>query len=102
MSRGCDFGRSGCRFEHLDGITVPAPAAGDLDDVLGDHLFVLDTELSPDGEMMEGPGSAVRQDVEPRQIATRGASVSGRRHALKLMPILSTRCGEPPHIDPSA
>lgn len=85
MSRGCDFSRPGRLFEHLDRTTVPAPPAGDLDDVLLQYLNVFDREVPADREMVEGAGLCVRDDVEPRQVAARRASVPGRGHGIKLI-----------------
>jgi hypothetical protein len=35
--------------------------------------------------MVEGAGLCVRDDVEPRQVAARRASVPGRGHGIKLI-----------------
>ena len=73
-------------FEDLDGVTVSAPPAGHIDDVLIDHLFVFHAQFASHGEMMKGAGSAVRHDVEPGEIAAGGAAVAGRRHDFKVTP----------------
>jgi hypothetical protein len=74
---------AGHLFERLDGVSVPTPAAGDLDDLLVDHLFLLDAELTADREVMERPGSSIRQNVEPGQVAAGCTSIASRGHGVK-------------------
>src|ERR1700722_11127232 len=95
MSRGCDFGRPGRHFEHLDRIAVPAPPAGDLDHVLVQYLDIFDRQVPADGEVMKGAGLALRYDVEPRQVPAGSASISGLGHRIKLIDPI--RVSETPH-----
>jgi hypothetical protein len=68
-------------YEHIDGVTVPAPPASHLDDVLVDHFFVLDTELAPHREVVKSLSSPIREDVEAGEVPTCIASVAGLGHS---------------------
>ncbi len=67
-------------FEDLDGVTVTAPPAGDVDHLLVDHHFLFDAQLASDREMVKGPSPAVRDDVEPGEVAAGGTPIASRRH----------------------
>jgi hypothetical protein len=70
---------------------VPAPAAIDLDYVLGDDFLVFDTQLTTDREVMESASFTVSDHVEPGQVPAGGASVTGRRHEVTLPANLAQR-----------
>jgi DNA-binding Lrp family transcriptional regulator len=65
---------------HLDGLSAAAPSARDQLDRLGQHLLLLDRQISAHGEVMERPGAPCRGDIESGQVAARPTAIAERGH----------------------
>ena len=74
----------GSRGQGLDGLGRAAPAAGDLLDRLAEDVFVLDGQLTPEGEVVDRPRPAGDGDVETGQVAAGGAAVADEGHGMSL------------------
>src|SRR5690606_3646990 len=73
----------GERFDLAGGT---APTALDRLDHLVDHGLVLHRQLTADGEVVVRPGATGTGDVEPGEVAARGASVSVGGGHVRMLP----------------
>src|SRR5690606_7422330 len=76
---------AGASTRHLvgeldDGRAGAAPPAGDGLDALVEHLLVLDLQVTADRVVVEPARAAADRDVEARDVAARGAAITGGSH----------------------